>query len=121
MATWQKGQLWRMIMPPTDGTPMTLLAAAALKFEGTIDDAIDETMKSTSGDKSIVATIGPFDEGPKSDRGEGRYPRTLLILWLKHFVTCCKRCYPFFLLGSVILLEQRIPRSVGKVPLERGE
>ena len=67
MATWQKGQLWHMKTPPTDRTPMTLLAAAAMKFDGTIDDAIDETTKLTSGDKSIVATIGPFDEEPKSD------------------------------------------------------
>ena len=59
-------------------------------------DAIDETTKSMSRDKSIVATIGPFDEGPTSNRGEGRYPRTLLILWLEHFVTCCKRCFFFF-------------------------
>ncbi len=43
---------------------MTLLAAAAMKFDGTIDDAINETTKLTSGDKSI-------DEGPEFDRGEG--------------------------------------------------
>ena len=71
MATWQKGQLWCMRTPPTDGTPMTLLAAAAMKFDGTINDAINETTKLTSGDKSIVASIGPFDEGPEFDRGEG--------------------------------------------------
>ena len=29
--------------------------------------------------------------------------------------------HDLFIMGSVMLLERRIPRSVGKVPLERGK
>lgn len=59
---------------PTDGTPMSSLAATTTSaIDDAIDDVIDETTTSTSGDESIVATIAPlFDEGPESDRGGGR-------------------------------------------------
>jgi hypothetical protein len=36
-----------------------------------IDDAIDETMTSMSGDELIVAMIALFDEGPESYQGGG--------------------------------------------------
>ncbi len=53
--------------PPTNRTPMSLLAAAMTGINYTING----TTTSTSGDELIVATIVPFDEGPKSDRGGG--------------------------------------------------
>jgi hypothetical protein len=57
--------------PPTNGMPLSSLAAATTAINDTIDDEIDETMTLTSGDKSIVATIAPFNEGPTSNRGVG--------------------------------------------------
>ncbi len=48
-----------------------VLAVATRAIDDTVNDAIDETTTSTSGDESIVATIAPFDEGPESDQGGG--------------------------------------------------
>jgi hypothetical protein len=53
--------------PPTNRTPMSLLAAAMTA----INDTIDGTMTLASGDESIVAMIPPFDKGPESNRGGG--------------------------------------------------
>ncbi len=53
--------------PPTNKLPMSSLAAATRA----IDNTINGTTTSTSGDKSIVATIAPFDKGPESNRGGG--------------------------------------------------
>ncbi len=60
-----------MTTPPTNRTPMFSLAVAMMAIADTIDDAINETMTLTSGDKSIVAMIVPFNKGPESDRGGG--------------------------------------------------
>ncbi len=57
--------------PPTNRTPISLLAVVTMAIDDTINDAINEMTMSTSRDKSIVAMIAPFNKGPKSDRGGG--------------------------------------------------
>ncbi len=57
--------------PPTNRTPMSSLAVAMTAINDTINDAINERTTSMSGVELIVTTIGPFDKGPKSDRGGG--------------------------------------------------
>ena len=75
MATWQKGQLWCMRTPPTDGTPMTLLAAAAMKFDGTIDDAINETKTSTSGNDRSSRRSRRLTKDAIPEGGKNAFPR----------------------------------------------
>ncbi len=65
--------------PPTNRTLMSLLAAATMAINDTIDDAINETTTLMSGDESIVARIAPFEEGPKSDRGGGTMSEVVIL------------------------------------------
>jgi hypothetical protein len=76
--------------PPTNRTPISLLAVATTAINDTINNAINERMRSTSRDESIVATIVPFDKGPESNRG-GRTMSEVAIPEGRRRAQC-KRC-----------------------------